>query len=182
MKNGITLLFLVLFCYSYSQNSNNKEKSKSIKKEKPVTLNTAVQDSTMRSRGGIRSEDGQIWSIPGDSNSLSAPEPEDLKIYQPNEPEVKAEFKGGEAKMNEFLIQNFVVSKDMLDKKITGEMSASFVVEKDGSLASIKIIKNLNHYTKQELIRILELMPKWDSAEHNGKKRRALYTLTYTIK
>lgn len=179
MKKIITFLFLVLFSISYGQVAKeNKKKSKSQKKEIPVSVNPKSQDSIMRLRGGIQSEDGQTWSVPREM-SATHPEKEDIKIYERKEVEVTADFIDN--KMDQFLDENFVISKKVKEQKKNGDINLSFVVEKDGSLSAFKIIKDLGYDTGKELERVIKL-GKWYPSELNGKKVRSLFNLTYTIK
>jgi outer membrane biosynthesis protein TonB len=181
MKKIITFLFLILFTLTYGQTSKeNKKKNKSAKTETPISVNKKAQDSIMRSRGGIQSEDGQTWSVPDESISQIVPEKEDIKIYERKEVEVPAEFKGGDAKMNQFIAENFVVPAKITEKKITGEIVLSFVVEKDGTLTNIKTIKDLGYKTDKELARVAN-STKWYPAELNGKKVRTVYKMTYLV-
>ena len=56
-----------------------------------------------------------------------------------------------------------------------------FVVEKDGSLTDIKVIRDIGYGTGKEAIRVLKKCPKWTPGEQNGKKVRVLYSLPITI-
>lgn len=183
MNRLITLLFLMLFFFtSYGQTSKeNRKKSNASKKETPISVNRVEQDSIMRSRGGISSENGLTWAIPNETTSPLVPEKEDLKVYERKEVEVKADFNNGNTGLETFLDQNFVVSKKIKEKKITGEIALSFIVEKDGSLTGFKIIKNLGYDTDKEIERVVKL-GKWYPSELNGKKVRSTYNLAYKIK
>lgn len=179
MKKLITFLFLVLFSVSYGQTAKkNKQTNKSQKKEIPVNENSQSQDSIMRLRGGILSKDGQTWDVPGNPPA-TPPEKEDVKIYERKEVEVTANFIDN--KMYQFLDENFVISNKAKEQKKNGDINLSFVVEKDGSLSSFKIIKDLGYDTGKELERVIKL-GKWYPSELNGKKVRSIFNLTYTIK
>ena len=56
-----------------------------------------------------------------------------------------------------------------------------FVVEKDGSITDIKVLKDLGHGTGEEAIRILKKCPKWSPAEQKGKKVRCSFMLPLRI-
>ncbi|KFF05811.1 energy transducer TonB [Flavobacterium reichenbachii] len=101
------------------------------------------------------------------------------KIYTSKEVEVKAEFKEGTEKMNQFLRDNFAIPKEITAQNIKGEIVSTFVVEKDGTLTDIKVSKDQGYDTNKEMVRVLKLMPNWYPAELNGKKVRVLFTLSY---
>ncbi|MDR0228044.1 MAG: energy transducer TonB [Flavobacteriaceae bacterium] len=57
----------------------------------------------------------------------------------------------------------------------------TFVVEKDGSLTDIKVLRDPGYGAGAEAIRVLKTMNKWKSAEQNNKKVRSQFTLPITI-
>ncbi|SNR51424.1 energy transducer TonB [Flavobacterium sp. ov086] len=91
--------------------------------------------------------------------------------------DVKPEFPGGIAKFYDFANNNFKLE----EKDIVGRAYATFVVEKDGSLSDIKILRDIGYGSGKELIRVLKLSPKWSPGIKNGKKIRCLYSIPYTI-
>ena len=64
---------------------------------------------------------------------------------------------------------------------IQGTCYVTFVVEKDGSLTDIKVVRDIGFGTGKEAIRVLKSCPKWNPGEQNGKKVRVLYSLPITI-
>lgn len=60
---------------------------------------------------------------------------------------------------------------------IEGKVYVQFVIEADGSLSNIIIIKGLDHILDQEALRIINSMPKWIPAKERGKPVRLTYTL-----
>lgn len=103
----------------------------------------------------------------------------DKRVYTSQKVEALAEFNGGDEKMREFLKANFAVPKQMVETYNTASITSTFVVETDGTLSDIKIIKDTGFNTEAEMIRVLKLMPAWLPAELNGKKVRFLFTLSY---
>ena len=64
---------------------------------------------------------------------------------------------------------------------LKGKLLISFVVEKDGSIADIKVLKDIGYGTAEEAIRILKNCPKWTPAEQQGKKVRCAFMLPLNI-
>ncbi len=58
----------------------------------------------------------------------------------------------------------------------------SFVVEKDGSLSDIKVLRDPGFGVGAEAVRVLKGMPKWEPAKQNGAKVRSQFTLPISIK
>lgn len=99
------------------------------------------------------------------------------KIFSINEVEVKPEFPGGINKLYGFIWGKFKTPKDCPGGKIV----VTFVIEKDGSLTDIKIIKDIGFGTGEEAIRVLKECPKWIHGKHDEKIVRVQYTLPITI-
>lgn len=101
------------------------------------------------------------------------------KIYNSIEIEVKPEFPGGTEKFHQFIDKNY--KKPNKKPTLQGFIFANFIVEKDGSLSDIKVLRDIGYGTGQELIRVLKLSPKWKPGKKNDKKVRALYSLVVPL-
>jgi protein TonB len=108
-----------------------------------------------------------------------APAPtEENTIYNSAGLEIKPEFKGGYSKFYEYIAKNYR-TPDV--PGLNGQLMISFVVEKDGSITDIKVLKDLGYGTGEEAIRILKKCPKWSPAEQKGKKVRCSFMLPLRI-
>lgn len=103
---------------------------------------------------------------------------EDNNIYNTAGIEVKPDFPGGIDKFYKFVGKNYQVPEE---EGLKGKVFVSFVVEKDGSLTDIKVIRDIGYGTGKEAIRVLKSCPKWTPGEQNGKKVRVLYSLPINI-
>lgn len=103
---------------------------------------------------------------------------EDNNIYNTAGIEVKPDFPGGIDKFYKFVAKNYQVPEE---EGLKGKVFVSFVVEKDGSLTDIKVIRDIGYGTGKEAIRVLKSCPKWNPGEQNGKKVRVLYSLPINI-
>ncbi|MGL2964969.1 energy transducer TonB [Flavobacterium sp. XGLA_31] len=102
---------------------------------------------------------------------------EDNNIYNTAGIEVKPEFQGGMDKFYKFIGKNYTTPEDCAG----GKVYVNFVVEKDGSLTDIKVIREACPGSGKEAVRVLKSCPKWNSGEQNGKKVRVLFSLPITI-
>lgn len=94
-------------------------------------------------------------------------------------PEVFAEFPGGERAMSEFIIKHITYPMTERKNNTGGVCYLTFVVEKDGTLTDIKILKGVPNgpgYDKESL-RVLHLMPKWRPGAQFNKPIRVHYNL-----
>ncbi len=108
----------------------------------------------------------------------SAEVEEDNSIYNTAGIEVKPDFPGGMEKFYKFVGNNYQTPEE---DGLKGKVYVTFVVEKDGSLTDIKVIRDIGYGTGKEAIRVLNKCPKWTPGEQNGKKVRVLYSLPITI-
>ncbi|MGF7080699.1 energy transducer TonB [Mucilaginibacter sp. UYCu711] len=58
-----------------------------------------------------------------------------------------------------------------------GRVIATFVVEKDGSITGIKIVRSFSEEAEAEALRVIKLMPKWSPGMDKGKTVRVQYTI-----
>ena len=103
---------------------------------------------------------------------------EDTSIYNTAGIEVKPDFPGGLEKFYKFIGKNFQVPEE---EGLKGKIFVTFVVEKDGSLSDIKVLRDIGYGTGKEAIRVLKTCPRWVPGEQNGKKVRVLYSLPISI-
>lgn len=95
--------------------------------------------------------------------------------------ETQPEFPGGVEAFYKFIGENFKMPPEADKNKVYGKLYLQFVVEKEGSLSEIKVLKDLGYGLGSEAIRVLKLSPKWTSGTINGKPVRILYSLPITI-
>lgn len=94
--------------------------------------------------------------------------------------QVPAEFPGGMAKFNQQFVSRFrAPDMDAGTKAI--RVIVMFIVERDGSLTDIKVVRDPGFGAGKEAVRVLSGMPKWKAAEQNGQKVRSQFTLPITI-
>jgi len=103
---------------------------------------------------------------------------EDNSIYNTAGIEVKPDFPGGMEKFYKFVGNNYQTPEE---EGLKGKVYVTFVVEKDGSLTDIKVLRDIGYGTGKEAIRVLNKCPRWTPGEQNGKKVRVLYSLPITI-
>jgi protein TonB len=103
---------------------------------------------------------------------------EDNTVYNTAGIEVKPDFPGGIQKFYDFVGKNYQTPEE---EGLKGKVFVSFVVEKDGSLTDIKVLRDIGYGTGKEAIRVLNKCPKWTPGEQNGKKVRCTYSLPINI-
>lgn len=89
----------------------------------------------------------------------------------------KAEFKGGEAKLADYLKKNLRYPADPKKKNLSGIVTVRFVIEMDGNVNELQVVKGLGGDYDVEALRLLRDSPKWDPAVQNGQPVRSYLTL-----
>ena len=92
----------------------------------------------------------------------------------------RAEPLGGMANFSQMFISKFRVIH-VPDNTRKVQVILSFVVEKDGSITDIKVLRDPGYGTGTEAIRVLKSMPKWKPARQDNKTVRSQFTLPITI-
>lgn len=64
---------------------------------------------------------------------------------------------------------------------LKGKVIISFVIDIDGKIVDIKVLKDIGYGTGKEAIRVLKLCPKWTPGKQDGKPVRVAYTLPINI-
>lgn len=78
-------------------------------------------------------------------------------------------FPGGEEAMKQFVADNMIYPAQAKANGIEGVVDVAFVVRRDGSIGTIKIVRLIDPDLEQEAIRIVKKMPAWTPATHDGE-------------
>lgn len=116
---------------------------------------------------------------PAISNGISEPEAES-PVYNTAGLQEQPQFPGGQKAFGEFIMSNFY-APPIADGPKTVKAYISFVVEKDGTVTSIKTLRDPGYGIGDEAIRVLKLSPKWKPGVQNGKPVRAMFNLPLTL-
>ncbi|MFA8300253.1 MAG: energy transducer TonB [Hyphomicrobiales bacterium] len=91
--------------------------------------------------------------------------------------EIMPEFKGGMEGLKKYLQRNLRYPRIAKETNITGKVYLSYVVEKDGSITDIQILRGIGGGCDEEAKRVVQNMPKWNPGRQNGRYVRVKYTL-----
>ena len=104
----------------------------------------------------------------------------------PDEPfdvvEQMPEFPGGTPELMKYISTNVKYPKEAFEKGIQGRVVVQFVVEKDGSINEVKVVKKVNEHLDAEAIRVVNAMPKWKPGKQKGEPVRVKFTLPVTFR
>ena len=87
------------------------------------------------------------------------------------------EFPGGMEALYKYLRENIKYPQLARENNITGRVYVTFVVERDGSIANPRVLKDIGGGCGQEAIRVVKAMPKWNPGKQRGKAVRVQFNL-----
>lgn len=99
------------------------------------------------------------------------------KVYDFVSLEKQPQFPGGMAKFYEYLSKSVKYPTEAVRNKVEGKVFLSFIVEKDGTLNDITVVRSLGSGTDEEAIRVLKESPKWIAGVQKGKTVRVKYNI-----
>ena len=91
-------------------------------------------------------------------------------------------YPGGEQKMMEYIAKNIKYPQIARESGIQGRVFVGFVVEPDGSVSNVKIMRGIGGGCDEEAMRVVKAMPKWKPGKQRGKAVRVSYTLPVMFK
>lgn len=99
-----------------------------------------------------------------------------------NNIEIMPEFPGGFSELRNFLTSNVNYPESAKTNNIEGRTFISFVVEKDGSITDIEVLRGFDKDCDAEAVRVVSTMPKWKPGVKDGETVRCRFTLPFTFK
>ncbi len=153
-------------------------------KNEVMDMDTQKEDNT--ARGVVTqegSDDADKFKAVQEQVVVKEPEPE-----KPKEEEIfvaveqPAEFPGGLQALNKWIGNNLHYPEAAQQNEIQGRVIVQFVVEKDGSVGNVTILKGVDKDLDREAIRVVKKMPKWQPGKNNGVAVRSYFRLPVVFK
>jgi protein TonB len=114
-------------------------------------------------------------------NSVKAQDNQN-KIYDFTSVKKQPAYPGGIEKFYTYISNEIKYPEVAKKNKTQGKVFVSFVVEKDGTLTDLHVIRSLSPETDNEAIRVLKKSPKWYPAQQNGAPVRVKYNIAVNFK
>ncbi|MBD5304698.1 MAG: energy transducer TonB [Bacteroides sp.] len=92
-----------------------------------------------------------------------------IEVYEYDYVTEKPSFPGGDSSLMKFINQHREYPRAAYERGIQGRVTCSFVVNADGSISHISIIRGVEASLNKEAIRILSTMPEWQPGKIDGK-------------
>ncbi len=91
--------------------------------------------------------------------------------------EEQPEYPGGNAAMMQFLSDNIRYPVIAQENGIQGRVICNFVVERDGSITDVQVVRGVDPSLDREAVRVIQQMPRWKPGKQRGQAVRVRFTL-----
>lgn len=123
-------------------------------------------------------EDVEIKHIPVTVDEVLPVEDEIFEVV-----EDKPEFSdGGAAGLMRYLSTNIKYPTIPQENGVQGKVTVQFVVNKDGSIVDVKVLRGVDPYLDKEAVRVISSMPRWKPGKQRGVPVRCKFTVPVAFK
>ena len=91
-------------------------------------------------------------------------------------------FKGGDIEFIKFIQKNLIYPEKARRMGLEGRVFVQFVVEKDGSLTNVNVLKGIRGGCNEEAMRVMQNSPNWLSGKQRGRSVRVQMVVPITFK
>ncbi len=91
--------------------------------------------------------------------------------------EAMPEFPGGMNELNKYLAENIKYPQMAKESGIQGRVFVTFVVERDGRVTDVRVLRGIGGGCDEEAVRVVKNMPKWTPGKQRGKPVRVQFNL-----
>ena len=114
---------------------------------------------------------------------IAQPEPpkeEETKVF--DVVEVMPSFPGGQGALFEWLSKNIKYPVVAEENGVQGRVIVTFVVERNGSITDVQVVKSVDPSLDKEAVRVVKAMPHWIPGKQNGSAVRVKFTVPVTFR
>ena len=161
MKKIIKLSIIFLFLFSI-----NSLVAQVVKKNrKPETVESPKE--------AVAPEETIEIDVVETVDSLQTNDSDDVFVFV----EVQPVFPGGDDARPKYLRENIHYPKDAKEAGIQGTVYVSFIIEKDGRVTNVKVLRGIGGGCDKESVRVISNMPNWTPGTQRGKAVRVQYNM-----
>ncbi len=105
---------------------------------------------------------------------------EETKVFEVVEQ--MPQFPGGDAALMQYLSSHIKYPVVAEENGIQGRVVCTFVVERNGSISDVRVVKSVDPSLDKEAVRVIKGMPNWIPGKQNGSAVRVKYTVPVTFR
>lgn len=134
----------------------------------------------------VHAQQSTLKADPNDKIKLDPYKPTDTSAVDQSKVyavvQLEPDFVGGREKFNQYVKQNLHYPANAKNNNIQGRVILGFIVERDGSITSIEVIRGLSPECDTEAVRLISNSPKWNPGLQNGHAVRVHYVIPVEFK
>ncbi|MGM0612909.1 MAG: energy transducer TonB [Bacteroidota bacterium] len=198
---ALALVFLGFEWKQYERNDSKFETEADYDVEEDIVLNTEREEPPKPEEKQAESQELNIVEDEVDVDddlNIDAEADDDTEVddYEPvevDEPEVEEEevftvveeqpsFPGGEEARRKYLRDNIEYPQMARESGIEGTVFVTFVVEPDGSITDVRVLRGIGGGCDEEALRVVRNMPEWEPGKQRGKEVRVQFNMPIRFK
>ena len=160
------------------------KKDNEVKEEQEMKSQEELQETnTAIGAFNVEGNDETAGEVLKAKEVIAEPEPpkvEETKVF--DVVEQMPSFPGGQAALMSWLSSNIKYPVVAEENGVQGRVVCTFVVERDGSITDVHVVRGVDPSLDKEAVRVLKAMPKWIPGKQNGSAVRVKYTVPVTFK
>lgn len=107
-------------------------------------------------------------------------DPDSSKIF--GAAEEMPSFPGGEKALMQYIKDNTYYPEEMCEGAAQGRVMVGFVINEDGSISDVKVLRSLTPEFDEVAVKIVKGMPRWNPGKQNGKAVKTKYTVPVSFR
>lgn len=149
-----------------TQNVKEVDKTQNADKVAPITSKLVIGDGQgLAKQANVTEAIPETSALPQDTAAV-------LRTV-----EQLPEFPGGIVEFMKWLTRNLRYPPIAQQQKIQGKVVVSFIINKDGSIASPRIVTSADPILDREAMRVVKMMPRWKPGMEDGKPCRTMFAI-----
>ena len=171
-KYGVAVAVVLLGIY-FCSNWNSSPSSLQSDDVVDTQGNQTATASPVQSSNSSSQQTQNVTSYPTANEKLSTVSVESRKVF--TVVEQMPSFPGGDAALMSYLANNIHYPTVAAENGVQGRVVVGFVVERDGSITDVRILRGVDPSLDREAMRVVKSMPRWTPGKQNGSAVRVEY-------
>lgn len=161
------------------------KKDREVKEEDEIKLDEVQKSDKAVGAFTVEGNDEVGGAVLKAKEDIAAPEPpkhvvEETKIF--TVVEQMPMYPGGDAALMGYLRDNIKYPTVAAENGVQGRVVVGFVVERDGSITDVNILRGVDPSLDREAMRVVKSMPRWNPGKQNGSAVRVKYQVPVSFR
>ena len=161
------------------------KKDSEVKEEDEIKLDEVQKSDKAVGAFTVEGNDEVGGAVLKAKEDIAAPEPpkhvvEETKIF--TVVEQMPMYPGGDAALMGYLRDNIKYPTVAAENGVQGRVVVGFVVERDGSITDVNILRGVDPSLDREAMRVVKSMPRWNPGKQNGSAVRVKYRVPVSFR